>query len=112
MSRKHKVQTLGNYFLKADELARIPVEVLVLFVRRLNLNKGSKWRCTLGIKRSQCLVLLNHTFQSNVLYIYYIKISSNMSHFHVALKFLGNRLTDQDQILYTYSLEISKTKEL
>ena len=40
------------------------------------------------------------------------KIGSNVSHFNIMLKFLGNRLTDQDQILYTYSFEISKTKDL
>ena len=32
-----------------------------------------------------------------------------MFYFNATLKFLGNSLTDQDQILYTYSLETSKT---
>ena len=35
-----------------------------------------------------------------------------MFNFHVKLNFLGNRLIDYDQILYTYSLEASKTTEL
>ena len=35
-----------------------------------------------------------------------------MSQIHVTLKFLGYRLTDLDQILYTYSLENRKTEEV
>ena len=41
--------------------------------------------------------------------VIYKKMNSNVPLFHATLKFLRNRLTDSDQILYTYSLETSKT---
>ena len=42
----------------------------------------------------------------------YKKFSSNVSQIYVTLKFLRNLLTDEDQILYTYSLKTSKINEL
>ena len=41
-----------------------------------------------------------------------MRIISNVSHYHVTLKFLGNRLTDEGQFFYAYFLETSEKNEL